>query len=423
MAWERDVSITTEVLRVYGKTARIKANLSGLTRNRIEIHIDATKFTANGGRAKLNADEDKTSGEEFEDDVNEYLIDIQYRKPDGAKPATWATPPANGNNREPRSGVTLKNVNFDTTLTTGNGLYNQVKFTVENYAASEDSTIRSFFKENLKIEKYVDGTWTPIDFTVDHLLTYDADDWTRTYVASFATAADRDILRVRLEKFRTFETENKYFGYRQKLIYDGKKGWLDTDPDTLVLVSPTFSLDETRTVTVTPPLNARANYTEGSIAASDATLLSDTANRNVYVRIPLETGDLNAQNDVPPIVGTGELTGVSNETVKIVAKSKYSTSPDLYTFVKIEWEEENISYEYKVETFTAADGTESSVKVPSALLLKLPESFEKSDRSWFVLITPGVKTSSGKAAYPEDVYFYSGVYTGLADKVDGTGTL
>jgi hypothetical protein len=400
------------VVYVNGKTARIKANLSGLTHDKIEIRIDAGKFTANGGRIKLNADDDLTPGEP-EDDIYVYA-DVERSSTD-----TTALETAAGAKRDPRDYISITGVSFDSSLDDPeeSRLYNQVKFTV-NYADTENAKIIDFFKTNLKIDKYVDGSWSLGALAVTGVATDDTGVGDRDYIASFATASDRDILRVRLEKRREFETDNVYKGFKQKITSK------DDDPDEAILVGPAYTLDQTTNT------SGLIHYTPVNIVAptSQATVIQ-SYNRNVYVRIPLVTGNLDIDDGaVAPVVGTGELSGVSNDTVKITAQS---ATAGANTFVNIEWE--SVSYEYGVADVKPNGGTKTATQVPTALLLKLPDSFKASTRStWYVLITPGVRTSGGKAALPDippfspgktGVYFAPGIYTGIAQNITGSGNL
>jgi hypothetical protein len=76
--------------------------------------------------------------------------------------------------------------------------------------------------------------------------------------------------------------------------------------------------------------------------------------------------------------------------------------------VLIKWD--SFSYEYEFNS----DGDKS----PKALLLKLPSSFKKGDRSFKVYFTPDVKNGDGLSVRPTAVLM-NGVIDGLVDEVDG----
>jgi hypothetical protein len=436
-------AVTAEVLYVSGPIARIKADLSALTYDKIEIRVDATKFTANGGRAKLNADEDDAAGEPLEDDLYVYPTSSI-----SAITVASVTPPLlspGGYPRNPRDSIQLVTsgpglglaTSLDTTASESR-LYNQFRFRISDWADTEDATIKTFFKANLKIDRYVDGDWVLGALAVSDVIwseNYTKYNTDRTYIASFAPASDRDILRVRLENFRDFTTGNVYSGFKQKLEWNGNKGYDNKKPQILVLVGPVVTLDQGVTVNGVSPI-----YTTGNINTGNATLVL-AGSRVVYVKIPLNNGSMDARDPAnPPIVGTGVLNGVTSDTVKIVAEGtstsrrntwNYETSEPGYepddtvtTYVNIKWEGDP-SYEYTVKSVTNADGAATSTRVPSALLLKLPDTFERlNNRSWAVYITPGVKTSSGKVVKPDTTpYFLPDIYSGVAYKVTGTGNL
>jgi hypothetical protein len=399
-------AITAEVLHVDGKEARIKANLSALTHDTIEIYIDAGKFTANGGRIKLNADGDLTPGEP-EDDI------YKYPSVTTAQPSATSLPAPTGGGvqRNPMMAVILSAPAFSASQSPGlgvSGLIDEYEFTIANYADTEDANIKDFFKKNLKIDKFVNGTWSLGAVTVTGVDT-NALGRSRLYTAALSGVQDRDILRARLENVRDFVTTNEYYGFRQKLSFGiADYAYKDDDPEAYLISDPTYTTDKS-----TNASGSVARYTAGSIASDPAELVSKDS-RSVYVRIPLITGNLDGATPAP-VVGAGELRDVNPNTVKIVAQHSSGT------YVNIDWE--NSSYEYKVQLVTPAVGDPTSTRVPEALLLKLPDSFKKSDRTWKVYITPGVTTSSGKAAEPEGIYFFPGIYTGIADEVTGSGNL
>jgi hypothetical protein len=349
---------------------RIRVNLSGVTHSAIRVRIKADTFTANGGRYKLNLDDDLTAGESDDDWYGSISVVSKTTTPLTAV-GSVTIPNPQGN----FSSGLFSNVYFETTAT----LLNQLK--VDSIPVAYRAEDFKAFLDRIKIEKYdpASGTWTLLANAVFERATDGS-----FYTAPF-TSEDGNVLRARITGLRDgWTTTNSYYGFPQK--YTTK----DNNPDEEVIVDPdlgTWSSDLTK-YTDDVITNTTAN---ASVVASN--------NKEVYVVVPLNGTATSHES----------LGSVTQDTVKIIG----TTLTGGTTYLDIKWE----SHSYAYATWPdSGDNTEKSY--PAALLLKLPESYKyKGDISFDVYITPDV-TASAKKAKP-DGFYTLGVFNGLADKVSG----
>jgi hypothetical protein len=369
------------VLYVNGSSARIKADLQGVTTAAIRIRVKASDFTANGGRLRLNADGDLTPGE-AEDD-------LYASAPVTAVATTTLTPVGTVILPNPLEAITVSS-SFGAS---GGTLLNEFNITVNQYADSEDYT--AFLNSNLKIDKYQNGAWSlgAATFTLTAAVGTGGSlpNVSRVYTASF-TSADGDILRARIEGIRNFETTNNYYGSKQKFASTYNAGGKAGNGADQTILAITSSID-----------TSGAGYTVNSIASSNATVVADGASGNVYVRIPLDTA--------LDVVGIAGLTNVTQDTIKIVTTVS-GTTP-----VNLEWESSSYTYGW------GQNSNADDVYIPTALLLKLPSSYTRgSISSWAVYVTPAV-TAGSRKALPNTTVFLPGIFTGIADQISGSGDL
>jgi hypothetical protein len=392
--YQSNNNLVSKIIYVDGASARILLNLSSLTYNRIEFHVKATEFTANGGYLKLNLDGDSTPGEAGDDDIYGY-------RTVSPKASSTLKAPAHTVDRSPRAGIgiaagagTLGAFSTSTGSTTG--LRDRYTITA-NFGDVESASFLEFLRANLIIEKYAGGAWTALTVNITDTTTITpVNPSSHAYTAAF-TSGDRDILRARLTKTKELETVNEYYGYKQKLEYDDNAADVRQDNSGIAV-----NVDGTAETTPGSSYTYQ-KYTNSSIATSSgASVISADGSSDVYVSIPLDTGS--------GITAGKKLTDttVTADNIKIVVTEEN-------TSVVLPWD--SFSYNSSVTS-----GVTTTVTYPT-LLLKMPAGFKKGARSFDVYISPDVKNADGRSAYPDGVYYIPGSGLVLADEVAGTGTL
>jgi hypothetical protein len=379
-------NLLTEVVSIQktgtNPVARIRANLSGVTHSAILVHIKAGIFTANGGNYKLNLDNDLTSGER-EDDYYGYLA-----VSDKGSTVNWTPITGTIVVNNPRAGIPRYVTLGRATGSLPTSLLNQITVF---FTAYPNENYTTFLNSNVKIDKYdaASGTWSPAAVTVSGF-TRSVSGSSSSYTAPF-TSAEGDVLRARITGLQGWETTNNYYGFPQKYTTRDNAGDEDVFGDVA------FSTDRTQ-------------YTSASIvdAVNGVTVVGSNEAR--YVKITLDSG----------VTDRAAISSVTPDTIKIIVTEEKTVGTNtINSYREVKWE--SVGYEYS--TWNDA-GTEKSY--PSAILLKLPESYKTASRSFAVYITPNVTVGTGtsaKKAQPDITNggFYTlgnNVFTGIANKVD-----
>jgi hypothetical protein len=366
--------------------ARIRANLSRLSNNAVKVRIKAGTFTANGGRYKLDLDNDLTPGESNgDDDLFCFLQSIASIPNTSLAPITSVVPP------NPRATIPLPTATFNGTGSPST-LFNQITVTFSGNNLYLQENYSDHLNRYIKIDKYnpTRGDWdlAAVACTSEFIKGSTASG-DHTYSASF-TPEDGAVLRARIEGLRDLKTTSEYYGFRQRYAMGDNAA----NEAMISGSTPTISYDGSK-------------YTNSSIASSSATLVSSN-NRNVSVKILLNTAPTGTNKETPG--------SVNQDTIKIIG-TKTAESNTIY--VDVRWE--SSSYEYAYDP-------SSGKNYPMALLLKLPESHKlgtsPNNISYKVYITPQVTVGTLKALPASTTIFHTyGVFNGVAEEITGIGSL
>ncbi|GHU10032.1 hypothetical protein FACS1894151_08950 [Spirochaetia bacterium] len=390
---------------------RVWADLGSVTHDKLEIRVDAKKFTANGGRYKLNMDEDLTAGEE-EDDLYGY-IDVTQAA--GAPALTVVSNVPSYYPPNPKFGVGLNIFAFNGFTiagTAGNvgaalpaNLSGAVfSVTVADLADTEDALFKSIFQNNFEIQKWDGTNWVashPIT-AVNHVAGTVGTSNQKTYELTFTGALeDGEILRVIIKDINKIgKTEKKYYGFNQSFTTK------DNEFTKAVVYDPDGFMD----LTAGTGGYFYAKYTDPGIFGAPEVISAGKG--AVTVRIPYTRSEHG--------VGDNGL-DLATVTPDNVVITKTVGSGSSATLVKVNWNKADVKEEYadllKFPSLTVA------ASIPNALLITLPSSYEVGNYIFWIDFNSSVRTKDGGAARKlyQTGFNFDPITKGWSYRITGSG--